>query len=125
MVKSLIAIGSAALLLLGAALFEWYYVEDQFESFHEELVSLSLKTEDGTANLEDAKAVQAAWENRKEHLHIWIPHNDISRVDDYMSETVKLIGEKEFPLALSKLEIMLHLSCCLPDTYKPGLENIF
>lgn len=125
MVKSLIAIAVSALLLLGAAFFEWFYVEDQFESFHEELMNLYLKAQDETANGEDAKAVQTAWESKKEHLHIWIPHNDIAKVDDYMSETVRLIAEKEYPLALSKIEIMLHLSCCLPSTYKPALENIF
>lgn len=125
MVKSLSAIAVAVLLLLGAALFEWYYVENQFRDFGDELQSLYLKIEDETANGEDAKAIQSSWETRKEHLHIWIPHNDITRVDDYLSETVRLVTEKEYTLALAKLEILLHLSECLPDTYKPGLENVF
>lgn len=125
MVKSLSAIAVAVLLLLGAALFEWYFVENQFRDFGDELQSLYLKIEDETANGEDAKAIQSSWETRKEHLHIWIPHNDITRVDDYLSETVRLVTEKEYTLALAKLEILLHLSECLPDTYKPGLENVF
>lgn len=125
MVKSLIAIASATLLLAGAIFFEWYFVEHQFETFHEELQSLYLKAQDETANGEDAKAVQTSWENRKDKLYVWIPHNDISRIDDYMSETVRLIGEKEYSLALAKMEILMHLTHCLPDTYKPGLENIF
>lgn len=125
MVKSLIAIGTAALLLLGASLFEGYFVRNQFAQFEEELYALYLKVEEETANGEDAKAVQESWQNRKDELHIWIPHNDISRIDDYMSESVRLVSEKEYTLALSKLEILLHLSECLPDTYKPGLENIF
>lgn len=125
MVKSLTAIGVAFLLLFGAAMFEWYFVNSQFNAFGEELYTLYQKADDETANGEDAKAVQASWENRKEKLHVWIPHNDISRVDDYMSETVRLIAEKDYGLALSKLEILIHLTKCLPDTYKPALENIF
>ncbi len=125
MVKSLTAIGVAALLLLGAALFEWGFVGTQFREYGEELHSLYRKADGGDANVEDAKAVQASWERRKKNLHIWIPHNDISRMDDYMSETVRLIGEGEIPLALAKLEILIHLTQCLPDTYKPGIENIF
>ncbi len=125
MIKSLTAIGIAVLLLLGAGLFEWYYVTDQFDAFGEELHTLYLKADDETANGEDAKAVQSSWENRKEKLHVWIPHNDISRMDDYMAETVRLIAEKEYDLALAKLEIMIHLTKCLPDTYKPAAENIF
>ncbi len=125
MLKSLTAIGIAFLLLLGAGLFEWYFVNDQFESFGQELSTLYQKADEKTAVGEDAKAVQTSWETRKEKLHVWIPHNDISRIDDYMAETVRLIGEKNYSLALAKLEIMLHLTKCLPDTYKPAVENIF
>ena len=82
------------------------------------------KTEAETANVEDAKAVRESWESKKEHLHVWIPHNDISRIDYYMSETVRLIAEQNYSLALSKLEVLTHLTKCLPDTYLPALENI-
>ena len=125
MVKSLISISVALALLLGAALFEWFYLDTQFTHFGEELSTLYDKTENESATAEDAQAVQTAWEHRKEHLHVWIPHNDISRIDDYMSETVRLVGEKEFSLALAKLEILLHLTKCLPDTYRPNIENVF
>ena len=125
MVKSLTAIGVAVLLLLGLGIFEWYYVHDQFSAFNEELTSLYNKAEAETANVEDARAVFASWEERKQHLHVWIPHNDITRIDDYLAEAVQLIEEEEFSLALAKLEILLHLSKTVPGTYEPGLENIF
>ena len=70
MVKSLIAIASAAILLAGAVFFEWLFVKKQFDSFQDELTALYLKTEDETANLEDAKAVQTSWENRKDKLYV-------------------------------------------------------
>lgn len=124
MVKSLTAILVSIALLLGAALFEWFYVEKQFSDFEEELETLAQKTDAETANIEDARAVQTSWERRKEHLHIWIPHNDITRIDEYMAETVRLVGEKEYSLASAKLEIILHMTCCLPDTYRPAIENI-
>ncbi len=43
MVKSLSAILASLVLLLGAALFEWFYVGDQFDSFKEEVETLALK----------------------------------------------------------------------------------
>ncbi len=125
MVKSLLAIAVAASLLLGAGLFEWFYVNDLFGDFGGELNALCLKAEDGTASGEDAKAVQASWERRKEELHVWIPHNDVRLIDDYLSETVGLISRGETSLALAKLSILIHLTECLPDTYKPGIANIF
>lgn len=125
MVKSLTAIALSFLLLLGAALFESFYVEKKFSTFAFELEELIDKTEDDASNEEDAKAVQTSWESLKKDLYALIPHSDISRIDDYMSETVRLIGEKEKALALSKLEILLHLTKCLPGTYRPAVENIF
>ncbi|MDE5548502.1 MAG: DUF4363 family protein [Clostridia bacterium] len=124
MVKSLISIAITIALLAGLAVFEGVYVNNQFERFGEELETLVAKVEEETANAEDAKAVQTSWENRKEKLHIWIPHNYISNLDDYMSETVRLVGEKEYSLALAKLEILTHLTECLPDTFRARLENI-
>lgn len=124
MVKSLSAILVALALLLGAGLFEWFYVEDQFASFGEEIETLALKTNAEEANAEDAKAVQTSWEKRKDRLHIWIPHNDIARIDEYMAEAVRLIGDKEYSLANAKLEIILHLTECLPGTYRPEIGNV-
>ena len=60
MVKSLTAIFVSLALLLGAGLFEWFYVEDQFSSFGEEVETLVLKTQAEEANIEDAKAVQVS-----------------------------------------------------------------
>ena len=111
-------------MLFRSALFEGIYVNRQFTQFGTELETLIDKTEAETANVEDAKAVRESWESKKEHLHVWIPHNDISRIDYYMSETVRLIAEQNYSLALSKLEVLTHLTKCLPDTYLPALENI-
>lgn len=125
MVKSLTAIAIAVALLVGLGIGEWVSVNKEFESFGEELETLYDKAESGAANGEDAKAVQASWEHKKESLHVWIPHSDITRIDDYMSETVRLVAEKEYALALPKIEILIHLAHCLPATYSPAIENIF
>lgn len=114
----------ASLLLAVGGLCEWAVVRGNFNGFNEELTALTVKLEEETANTEDAKAVQTSWEERKKVLHIWIPHNDVTRIDDYMSETVRLVTEKEYALALAKVNVMLHLTKCLPDTYMPHVENI-
>ena len=125
MVKSIICICVAALVLSLTTFTEWWFVNDNFNGFGEELTALSRKLEEETATEEDAKAVQSSWEHRKEQLHVWIPHNDVNRIDDYMAETVKLVAEKQYALATAKIGIMLHMTKCLPDTYRPHLENVF
>lgn len=124
MVKSLISIAIAMLLLAGAAVFEWIYIEDEFDDFQTELKTLYDKIDNETVSPEDAKIVQNSWERRKEGLYIWIPHSDISRIDDYVSQTVGFVNEKNYPLALANLEMVLHLTDCLPSTYRPTIENI-
>ena len=104
MVKSLTAIAVALLLLVGAAVFEHLYVSASFSSFHEELLT---------------------WEARKEKLHVWLPHNDVNRVDDTLSEVVRLVAEADYALAIPKIEILLHLAETLPASYALSLSNIF
>ena len=125
MVKSLTTIGVAIALLLGLAVFEWFFLDKEFSDFGEELTILYDKAEKGTATQEDARVVQTRWERRRDRLHVWIPHNDISRMDEIMAETVQLIAEKAYTLALPKIEVLIHMSECLPGTYKPGIENVF
>ncbi len=125
MVKSLLSILLAGLLLLGAAVFEGVYVKQQFEGFGEEVSALLEKTEEGTASEADAEAVYTAWEERRDKLHIWIPHNDISRIDDYLSESIRCLREGESKLAMAKLEIVLRLTETLPSTYLVSLPNLF
>ncbi len=125
MVKSLTAIAVAVALLIGLGVGEWVSVNQEFGNFGKELATLYDKTENGTASGEDARAVQTSWEHKKETLHVWIPHSDITRIDDYMSETVRLVAEKNYALALPKIEILIHLAKCLPATYSPAIENIF
>lgn len=125
MIKSLTAIAIALLLLTGAAIFEHEYVTNSFSAFHEELATLYEKADDGTATLGDGEAVRTAWEARKEKLHIWLPHNDVNRVDDSLSEAVRLVADGEYSLALPKLEALMQLAKTLPASYHISLANIF
>ena len=125
MVKSLLSMLLAGLLLLGAAVFEGLFVRTQFEAFGEEVSALIQKAEEGTANEADAEAVFSAWEQRRDKLHIWLPHGDIARIDDYLSESVRCLKEGERERALAKLEIVLRLSKTLPSTYLVSLPNLF
>ena len=125
MIRSLSAIFCVLVLLAGAAVFEYFYVDKAFEDFHTELSYLYEKADEERANCEDARAVQSSWEVRKERLQVFLPHNDVTRVDNTLSEAVRLIAEENYSLALPKLEILLHLAETFPNTYRPTPANIF
>ena len=125
MVRSLSSILAVLLLLAGAAIFEYFYVSNAFEGFYAELTCLYEKTDEEEATLGDARAVQTAWEARKEKLQIFLPHNDVARVDNYLAETVRLVAEGGYDDALPKLDALLHLAETFPNAYRPTPANIF
>ncbi|MGN0823444.1 MAG: DUF4363 family protein [Candidatus Coproplasma sp.] len=125
MVRSIIYTIVAALLCVGFFIWTDLYISTQFGQFNQALNTLYDKVEDKTANREDAYAVRDMWADKKEKLHVFIPHNDISYVDYWLSEACSLIYKSEYDLALGKIEVLLEITKNLPDAYIIKLENVF
>lgn len=125
MVKSLIYTATAIALCLALFIGVEIYLNKQFDEFHEALNTLYRKVENETANREDGYAVRQMWTDKKSKLHIFIPHNDISYVDYWLSEACGFIYRKEYALALANIEVLQEISKNLPGGYTLKLENIF
>ena len=125
MVKSIVYTVAALALCLGLFIFTQYYVEEQFEQFSEALEALYDKIEDGVATREDATAVRTMWNDKRDKLHILLPHNDVSYIDYWLSEACGLLYTGEYALALPKIEVLIEIAKNLPKGYAPSLENIF
>lgn len=125
MVRSVIY--TLAAIALCVAFFIWtqLYLEEQFTDFKGALETLYDKTEQRTASKEDAYAVKAMWADKKQKLHIFVPHNDISYIDYWLSEACSLIYTGNYELALGKIEVLIEITGNLPDAYSVQLENIF
>ncbi|MGN1060906.1 MAG: DUF4363 family protein [Candidatus Coproplasma sp.] len=125
MVRSIIYTIVAAILCVGFFIWTDVYISTQFGQFNDALNTLYDKVEEKTANREDAYAVRDMWADKKEKLHVFIPHNDISYVDYWLSEACSLIYKSEYDLALGKIEVLLEITKNLPDAYIIKLENVF
>lgn len=125
MVKAIIYTVAAILLSVGLFIFTDRYVGKQFDEFSAALETLYDKVENETANREDGYAVRTLWDDKKEKLHIFLPHNDISYVDYWLNEACGLIYNERYDLALGKIEVLLEISKNLPGAYGVRLENIF
>ena len=125
MVKALIYTLAAILICLGLFIFTEWFVGKQFNEFSDAVETLYDKTENKTANREDGFAVRTLWNDRKEKLQIFLPHNDISYIDYWLSEACGLIYNEEYSLALGKLEVLKEIAANFPDSYKLKLQNIF
>lgn len=125
MVKIIRTVAVTFILLLSLSIFEHFFVKNQFNEFQQSLVILYDKIENGNAQKTDGETVQALWLNKKEKLHVIIPHNNISHVDNWLSETIGLIETKNYDLALSKVNVLIDSCRQIPDTYSLSFENIF
>ena len=125
MVKAICYTLAAIALCAGFFIFTEWYVTKQFNEFSDAVETLYEKTENKTANREDGFAVRTLWNAKKEKLHIFLPHNDISYVDYWLSEACGLIYNMNYELALGKLEVLKEIAKNLPDSYGLSLENIF
>lgn len=125
MVKAVSYTLAAILLCFGLFIFSEFYVTKQFKEFSQAIDSLYSKIEDESANREDGVAVRTAWNDKKSKLQVFVPHNDISYVDYWLSEACGLLYSGQYELALGKLEVLKEITRNLPGAYSLRLENIF
>ena len=125
MVKSVISMIIVAILLFCMAAFEADFVKRQFCEFDTVLEVLYEKVSDETATEDDVYAVQKNWLDKKRYLHAFIPHNEIKEIDLWLAESVKLVREKKWTDAVSKIEVLKELSEQIPKTFSVTWENIF
>lgn len=124
MVKAIIYTLAAIALCVGIFIFTEYYVTKQFGEFSSALDTLYSKIEDKTANREDGYAVRELWADKKAKLQIFLPHNDISYIDYWLSEACGLIYTEQYDLALGKIEVLKEITENLPSSYGLRIENI-
>ncbi|MDE7083031.1 MAG: DUF4363 family protein [Clostridia bacterium] len=125
MVKAICYTVAAILICIGLFIFAEWYLNKQFEEFSAALDSLYEKIEDETATREDGYAVKALWTDKKSKLQVFVPHNDISYIDYWLSEACGLLYNEQYDLALGKVEVLKEIAKNLPDAYRIKLENVF
>ena len=125
MVKSVISLLVVALVLSFAMIWECRFINKQFDEFGQLLDILYEKVDKEEATEQDVYAVQENWLNKKKFFHIFIPHTEIKEIDLWLSESVTLVRDKEWPDAISKIEVLKELSEQIPKTFSVKIENIF
>ena len=125
MVKTFISTIVVALLLCCLAVYESDFTKRQFEELSVVMETLYEKVDDKTAVEDDVYAVQKNWVDKKKYLHIFIPHNEIKEIDLWLAESVKLVRDKKWEDALSKIEVLKELTEQIPKTFRVSIENIF
>ena len=124
MVKSTISLIVVGMIIALACVWESWFIKSNFNDFYNVVQTTYLKVENQTATQDDVYSLQKNWLEKKKVLHTVIPHSEIKEVDLWVSETVKLVANKQWPDALSKLEVLKELSEQIPRSFSLLPENI-
>lgn len=125
MVKSILYTLAASALCLSLFFYVQVRIDNEFKLFNEAVYTLYDKVESKEAVREDAYAVRDLWEEQKNALHVFLPHNDVSYIDYWLNEACSLIYTENYDLALGKLEVLKQISKNLPNGYTLKHANIF
>ena len=124
MVKSIISTIFAILILVFGCMLEQRYINSTFNNFKDIMVEVYTKVENDMAVKEDVLSAQKFWINKKEKLHIFIPHNEIKEIDLWIAESSTLVENNKKEDALSKLDVVIELLEQIPKTFSFRIENI-
>lgn len=124
MVKSIISTILATVLLVSLSLIEQSVIKNTFFELKDNLTIVYAKTENQTAIKDDILAYQKFWIQKKEYLHVFIPHNEIKEMDLWIGESCTLIENKKYEDALSKLDVVMELIEQIPKTFALRVENV-
>ncbi len=125
MVKTIVSLICVSLILLGGAIWEGYYIKNEFDDLHSSLEIVYEKVDDQTATIDDIYSLQKVWLKKKKTLHMIVPHTELKEMDLWIAETATLVRDKEWKDAISKIEVLLELTEQIPQTFTIQFSNIF
>lgn len=125
MIRTAVSILVTLALIITLSFFEIRYVQNTFSYFGEVLEALFKKTEAHTANYQDGEAVRTFWEEKRQTLHVWLPHTAIQEIDLQLSEAIGYLYQENYEDSLAKIEVLIGTAKHVPDSYTLNLKNIF
>ena len=125
MIRTLASILLTFALIFGVSFYELTFVNKSFQDFKEILRTLQEKANAQTAIYEDGVALREYWSEKKNRMHIWIPHTSLQEIDYQLNEAIGYIYTKDYQNVLPKIEVLLELCESIPKGYAIGWGNIF
>ena len=125
MIRTIVGILISLALLLGATFLEDGYIRRNFALIEETLQTLYEKTEEGTATHEDGEAVEIFWQEKKQKMHVFLPHTAVQQIDLELNEALGYLYQGNFQDALPKMEVLLQITEVVRQNYTLLWGNIF
>ena len=124
MIKTIVSILVTLGIIFCVTFYENKKINGVFGEFEKVLQTLYDKTEAREVTYEDGTATEEFWENKKNTLHVWLPHGALLEIDYQLYEAVGCLYVRDFDSALPKIEILLGMCKNIPQSYGFRFENI-
>lgn len=125
MVKSLISVIVASAIIAVGATLENLSLKNSFSQITECVDVLTQKLREDTCTTDDILSLQTLWIEKKQGLHVYIPHAEIKELDLWISECVAYVRFNKRDEAIAKLEVVKELCEQIPKTFSVRIENLF
>lgn len=124
MVKSVISVIIATLLIACGAVYENYSLKKSFADMTTFIDELIFKIEEDDCTVDDVLSLQTLWINKKEKMHVYIPHAEIKELDLWIAECVSYVRFSKPDEAIAKLVVVKELCEQIPKTFSIRIENL-
>ncbi len=124
MVKSLVTIIISICFIAVGAFLESYYVKTSFNDLITVVEQVEMKFEEEKAAKDDILALQKLWIEKKETLHVFIPHTEIKEIDLWIAECVTYAHEQKYEDAMAKMQVVKELCEQIPKSFLLRLGNV-
>ncbi len=125
MIKSLLTMLLALFLLIDATFAEQIIVQRTFDEFTVIIEQTQTKLSSENPSKLDADGLENFWFDKKQKLHVWIPHTEIKEIELWVSECVAYTQIEDFDEAYTKLDVLKTLAMQIPKNFSLQLENLF
>lgn len=122
--KTLLSLIIAFGILIGGFFYESYFVNKQFNEFSNSVTAMISKTDNLTITKLDATNLVEFWKEKKQRLHVFIPHNEIKEVELWLYEVITYAEEKNYEECKAKLVVVNNMLKSIPNIFMFKLENI-
>lgn len=84
-----------------------------------------IESKDNNKIIENVERANNTWEEKKNKLSLYIEHDELEKVEMYLTEIDTNIDTKEYNMAMQSLDTCIFIIDHIKDKYKMSLKNIF
>lgn len=127
--KEIIIVTIIVVIIISLDVITHNYTKNSVEEISNQLQKLSQNLKKEDINYEDIKQqyeyLNKSWEKRNSKMAYFIEHNELEKVEAYITSMISFIDTGDYSLALNQIENNIFVLNHIKDKYQLSLDNLF